>query len=106
VAPVLIGGRIEPPLKLHHVEPVYPRLAQRLQIQGEVVIEGVIGLAGRLEQVRVLRGQPLLSTAAVEAVDQWRYRPAILNGMAMPATLRVTARFTLGDPDRPTPGGP
>ena len=44
---------------------------------------------------RVLRGHPLLDQAALDAVQQWKFKPARLNGEAIPVVMTVTVQFTL-----------
>jgi protein TonB len=50
---------------------------------------------GRVEDVRVLKGHPMLQTAAVSAVKQWTYEPLRLNGDPVPFILTVTVTFTM-----------
>ena len=47
---------------------------------------------------RVLRGQPLLVPAALDAVKQWQFQPTLLNGVPVPVIMTVTVNFTLGAP--------
>jgi TonB family protein len=54
-----------------------------------------VGADGAVDHVRVLRSEPLLDNAAVEAVKHWRYSPLQLNGRAQPFILTVTVSFTL-----------
>jgi protein TonB len=94
-APVRAGGDIRPPVKLRHVPPVYPELARVARIEGHVVLECTIGPEGRIVEVTILSGPPLLRTAAAEAVRQWLYRPTLLNEVAVPVVMTVTVHFTL-----------
>jgi TonB family protein len=71
-APVRIGGNVQPPS------------AQSARVQGVVILEAIIGVDGRVEQVRVLRSIPLLDASAIEAVRQWQYTPTLLNGVPVP----------------------
>lgn len=57
----------------------------------------MVGLDGRVLSVQVLSGSPLLATAAKQAVEQWHYRPAILDGHAVEVEARVTVNFVLDD---------
>jgi protein TonB len=91
--PVRVGGKIEPPQKVRHVDPIYPELAQRAGVTGIVILECVIDRDGRVDRVVVLRGHPLLDGAAVGAVRQWRYRPTLLNGVPVEVVMTVTVRF-------------
>ena len=96
-APVRVGGDIKAPLKRVDVKPVYPPLAQESRVQGVVILEAMIDPEGNVADAKVLRGQPLLNDAAVEAVRQWRYTPTLLNGVPVPVIMTVTVSFTLQD---------
>ena len=85
----------EMPRKLHDVAPRYPELAQRANVEGIVIIEAVIAVDGTVRDARVLRSQPLLDHAALDAVKQWRYAPTRLGGVAVPVIVTVTVRFRL-----------
>ncbi len=93
--PVRPGGDLSPPAKVRHVAPVYPELARRAGVVGVVVLECVIDPSGHVAEVRILRGQPLLEGAAVDAVRQWVYRPTRLNGVPVAILLTVTVQFRL-----------
>ncbi len=93
--PVRPGGDLQPPAKVRHVTPVYPELARRAGVEGVVVLECVIDPSGHVAEVKILRGQPLLDRAAVEAVRQWVYRPTRLNGVPVAVLLTVTVRFRI-----------
>ena len=101
-APVRVGGDIKPPVRTEYVAPVYPQLAQQAKIQGTVVLEIVIGPTGTVTDARVMRQNPLLDAAAVDAVRKWRYTPTLLNGAAVPVIMTVTLNFDLGK-DRQSP---
>jgi protein TonB len=77
------------------VAPLYPVVARQAHIEGVVILEAVLDDQGRVESVRVLRSIPLLDQAAVDAVRQWRFTPALLNGQAVPVVMTVTVNFTL-----------
>jgi protein TonB len=92
---VRLHSGIQPPRKIVDVSPQYPPLARAAHQQGVVILETVIGVQGAVETVHVLRGFPLLDDAAVEAVKQWRFTPAQLNGQPVPVVMTVTVNFTL-----------
>ena len=93
--PVRPGGDLQPPTKVRQVAPAYPELARHARVQGVVVLECVIDPSGRVADVKVLRGHPLLESAAADAVRQWLYTPTRLNGVPVAVLLTVTVRFTL-----------
>ena len=80
---------------IRRVEPVYPPLARNARIQGSVVLEAVISKVGTIENLRLLSGHPMLVTAAIEAVRQWRYKPYILNDEAIEVETQITVNFVL-----------
>ena len=93
IAPVRVGGRISEPRKMKHVAPEYPVLALKAQVRGVVILEALIGPDGRVADVTVLRGVPLLDEAASKAVRQWVYTPTLLDGVPVPVIMTVTVNF-------------
>lgn len=93
--PIFIpGGDVHAPKLLQRVEPDYPEAARRAHLEGTLILEATITAIGAVAEVRVLRPlNPLLDEAAERALLQWRYRPATLNGRAVPVYLTVTVRF-------------
>jgi TonB family protein len=90
-----VGGSIKAPIKLRHVNPIYPPDAQIGKVQGVVIIEARIERDGTVSQTKVLRSIPLLDDAAVDAVRQWEFTPTWLNGEPVPIIMTVTVNFTL-----------
>jgi protein TonB len=90
VSPGVITG-----LLIHRVEPTYPSVAQQAHIQGSVVLTAIIDKNGNVQQLRLVSGQPLLVTAAIEAVKQWHYKPFLLNGEPLEVETTVTVNFHL-----------
>jgi TonB family protein len=90
-----IGGSIRAPVKLRHVNPVYPAEAQVNKVQGIVIIEARIDRDGTVTDARILRSVPPLDDAALEAVRQWEFTPTLLNGEPVPVVMTVTVNFTL-----------
>ena len=58
-----------------------------------MVVECVIGLDGRMTEVKVVKGYRSLAEAAVNAVRKWRYTPTLLDGAAVPVIMTVTVNF-------------
>ena len=77
------------------VEPSYPLLAKQMKVQGAVVLEALIGRDGNIQDLHVLSGPTILSTAAREAVKQWRFRPYLQSGQAVETEARITVNFTI-----------
>jgi len=94
-AAIRVGGKIEPPIKINDVKPVYPAIARNAGVTGAVIIEATIGPDGKVIDAKVLRSIPMLDQAALDAVRQWEYRPTLLNGVAVPVIMTVTINFRL-----------
>jgi periplasmic protein TonB len=90
-----VGGNIRPPQKIRDVAPRYPAMAQASRVEGIVILEALISEDGSVQNVRVLRGKPLLDDAATDAVRQWRFTPPLLNGQPVPVVMTVTVSFSL-----------
>lgn len=86
----VLGAKI-----LEKVVPIYPPLAARTRVQGDVVLEVRVDETGRVREITVLDGHPLLREAALAAVRQWIYSPTLLNGQPQEILGLVTVQFRL-----------
>ena len=77
------------------VEPNYPMLAKQMKVQGSVVLQALIGREGAIQDLRVISGPVILSTAAMDAVRQWRFRPYFEAGQPVETEARITVNFTI-----------
>jgi protein TonB len=73
----------------------YPLLAQHMNVQGSVVLQAVIGADGVVQTLRVVRGPAILSSAAEQAVRQWKFKPIVQNGQAVESKATITVNFTI-----------
>lgn len=84
------------------VEPVHPERFLIARMEGSVLLSVVILNDGSVRDVRVLRAEPPgweLEAAAAEAVEQWRYEPATLEGE--PVDVQHTIRVRFARPNSP-----
>lgn len=94
--PMRVGGDIQEPEKILHVNPEYPELARRARMEGIVILEAIIDQQGNVKDVNILRGLGLgLDVAAQAAVQQWKYTPTTYNGRPVEVILTVTVQFEL-----------
>jgi periplasmic protein TonB len=94
--PLRVGGEVKAPILQSRVEPTYPEAARKARMEGVVILEAIITGSGSVEEVKVLKSvNPLLDASAVRAVQQWKYKPATLNGRAVRVYLTVTVTFNL-----------
>jgi len=93
--PELIVSRIQESKLIRKIIPEYPPLALQGRVEGTVILEINVDEEGNVGDVRVLKGNPLLSAEAVRAVRQWKYSPTVLNGEPIPVISTVTVEFRL-----------
>ena len=86
---------IQAPRKTVDVAPKYPTLARDSRVEGIVILDVIIDEHGSVTSTRVLKSVALLDQAAIDAVRQWRFTPARLNGEAIPIVMTVTVTFRL-----------
>lgn len=96
VSAVRVGGDAQPAQLISHKDPVYPYAARMGHIHGGVVLQGLIGTDGRVKQLTVISGLQVLRQGAMEAVRQWVYKPATLNGKTIEARVQVEVQFREG----------
>ncbi len=80
---------------IHKVIPEYPITAKQLHIQGAVVLIALVGKDGHVQHVQLISGPPLLVQPAMRAVEQWQYRPYLLNHEPVEVQTQVTVNFVL-----------
>jgi TonB family protein len=76
---------------LFHQEPEYPAAARQFRLSGEVVIELTVGVDGKVENVAITKGYPILNDAVVRAVKKWSFSPYMVDGH--PRRLKSTLSF-------------
>ncbi|MGB7264993.1 MAG: TonB family protein [Terracidiphilus sp.] len=77
------------------VVPNYPAIARTIRLSGTVMLQATISRSGTIENLRVVSGPAMLQQAALDAVQQWRYRPYLLNGKPVEVDTTVDVDFTL-----------
>lgn len=87
-------GAISPKL-IKKVEPVYPKIAFRNRIEGDVRMVVLTDTYGKVSRIRVISGHPFLKKNAKEAITQWVYEPFVIKGFAKPVLFVVVVRFRL-----------
>jgi TonB family protein len=92
---IRVGGNVQATNLITPVRPVYPPAAKEQRIQGAVKLEATIGPDGKVEDLRVVSGHPLLVQAALDAVKDWVYRPTLLNGNPVTVVTSIDVNFTL-----------
>ena len=79
------------------VAPEYPADAKKDHVQGAVQLKVLIDKEGNVRDVQLINGHPALTQSAIDAVQQWKYKPYLLNGEPVEVETQVTVNFTLAD---------
>jgi TonB family protein len=82
-------------LLIKEVQPVYPRTAIEMKIEGAVQLMAVVTKNGGISETKVLSGDKTLAQAAVDAVKKWKYKPYLLNGEPVDIQTQITVNFKL-----------
>jgi TonB family protein len=82
-------------LLVRSVAPEYPTLTRMAKVQGSVVMSAVIGTDGKIKDLKVQSGHPMLAQAALDAVKQWEYKPYLLDGVPVEVDSQITVNFQL-----------
>ena len=107
--PVLVAETLVPmtPKIVHHtpvaeaaellskVEPNYPESARKAGVSGAVEVTFTIDKDGAVRDVAVTKGPSLLASAAIEAVQGWRYKPASLDGVPVATQGNAVLTFQM-----------
>jgi protein TonB len=64
-------------------------------VQGTVKFQATISKDGTIQNLQLLGGPPLLVQAAMQAVQQWQYKPTLLNGDPVEVITTIDVNFTL-----------
>lgn len=88
---------VSDPFPIFHPKPDYPRLAQRRQYQGTVVLQALVDIQGRVVRVDLIQssGYAILDRSARESVRKWRFAPATRNGVAVEKTVEFPVVFRI-----------
>jgi protein TonB len=93
--PTRISGGVMQGQILSKTLPVYPPIARAAHVGGTVMLHAIISKTGRIEQLQAVSGPDMLKGAAIEAVQQWRYKPYLLNGEPTEVDTTITVNFNL-----------
>lgn len=91
-----IGGSVLPPVPTYAADPEYPESARKAKLSGDVIVSLVVDQDGMPRNVQVARGMGNeFDEKAVEAVQQYRFKPATQNGEPVPVNLKVEVNFRM-----------
>jgi protein TonB len=89
----IVVSRSNEAMLLSKVIPEYPVIAKAAGVQGDVKLHAIIGKNGTIQSLAVMSGNAMLIPAALNAVQQWKYRPYMLNGQPVEVETFITVSF-------------
>jgi TonB family protein len=92
-APAVAQSELEPMRVLKTIPPVYPAIARVRRLSGSVVVQVTVGKDGRVHNPQFISGQPVFRDSAFDAVKQWQFKPAMLNGQPIEQTTQIKMDF-------------
>jgi TonB family protein len=95
---IRIGGTVAAANLQQSSPPIYPPLAKAAEVQGAVKLRILIGTDGHVRDTTVISGHPLWTNAAMDAAQQYFYKPTMLNGQAAQVMTDVEIVFRLPQP--------
>ena len=93
--PIRVSAPVVEGLLIRKVMPTYPPIAVTMGLEGAVVLQATISRTGVIENLRVISGPMMLQQAALNAVQQWQYRPYLLNGEPVDMETTINVIFKL-----------
>ena len=84
-----------PPNLVERPQPVYPELAKQAELEGVVGLLIVVDENGNVVSAEVVQSIPGLDHAAIEAIVQWKYEPALQRGVPVRVRIFQSVRFRL-----------
>lgn len=85
----------ELPEAITRVPPNYPENARRASAEGTVIVQALVGRDGHVKDTRVVNSIPLLDEAAVQAVRQWVFKPAMAKHQPVAVWVAIPVKFSL-----------
>jgi protein TonB len=85
----------ELPEAVTKVSPIYPDIAREAGVDGQVMVQALVGKDGKVHDVRVVKSIPMLDASAIAAVKQWVFKPALSNNKPVAVWVAVPVKFSL-----------
>jgi TonB family protein len=94
--PITVSSGVATGMLIQSTPPVYPPIAKTAGVAGTVELHATISANGRIKDLQVVSGPPMLRQAAVDAVRNWRYKPYRVNNQPVEVKTTIHVVFALG----------
>ena len=90
------GGGVSTPKLIYSVDPEFSDEARRQKYQGIVTLSIIVDAQGNPQRIHVVRPLGMgLDEKAVEAVKQYKFKPAMMGGKPVPVEINIEVNFQL-----------
>jgi TonB family protein len=90
---MLAQSELEPVQVLKKVSPIYPAIAKQRRLNGILVVDALVDKSGKVTNLQVVSGPPIFRDAAFDAIKQWQFKPAMLNGQPIDQHTQIRLEF-------------
>ncbi len=91
-----VGGGVTAPKVIQTSEPEYSKEAKKAKFKGIVLVNLIVDANGLPQNVHVVRGVGMgLDQKAIDAVKQYKFKPAMQDGKPVPVELNVEVNFQI-----------
>jgi len=92
--PMHIGGKVTKPIVIYSAAPEYTQEARDANFSGNVLVYLWVDADGNPSHIKVMRGVGMgLDESAVEAISQYKFKPATLEGKPVTVDLYIEQNF-------------
>lgn len=95
LTPISVSAGVVGGLLVRRIAPEYPAIARTARVSGRVVLAATISKSGKVQNLQVVSGPPMLRAAAVDAVRNWLYKPYLLNNQPTEVQTTIDVDFNL-----------
>ena len=85
----------EPVVAINKVPPVYPEWARAGHVSGLVMCRTLVNASGEVQEIVVVESDPVFDESAVRCVEQWTFKPALVQGKPTSSWIMVPMKFTI-----------
>jgi TonB family protein len=91
---MLTQSELQPVEVVRRVAPIFPTIARQRRLSGILVVDALVDKTGKVTTMQLISGPPIFKDAAFEAVKQWQFKPAKLNGQPIDQNTQIKLQFT------------
>ena len=90
---MLTRSELEPVEVIKRVSPIYPLIAKQRRLSGTLLVNALVTKTGKVSNLTLVSGPPVFRDAAFDAIKQWQFKPAKLNGEPIDQNTQIRLQF-------------